>query len=181
MQTPGLDEVTRRVNGGGASAGIRLTAEVALDRIARHMTAERAHRRDFLRAVHAINFPPVLFPVVAGALVTPTQISQLGPEDGYLWDVRRVTLAGWSTADAAINVNLFREMNSPTAGNPQNRLRKFNDSAPGNETWGPGGGLILHAPDAVLLAASGFTTTTGIYLTVEGVQIDDDYEAEYLI
>jgi hypothetical protein len=143
--------------------------------------ADYQRKREFLASMRAIPFPAVLFPVVSNALTVPVQSSLLGPEDGQVWDVRRVTLSGWTTADAAINVNLFREQSTPTAGNPQNRLRKFNDSAPGNETWSPGGGLVLHAPDTLLITGGAFTTTTGIYLTLEGVQFAAEYEADYLI
>lgn len=136
------------------------------------------------RGIHAVNLTSVQFPVVSGALTIPTATVLLGPEDGQVWDVRRVTLAGWSTADAAINVNMWRELsiNQPTAqGNPQNRLAKFNDSAPGNERWAPGGGLILHSPDAVLITGSGFTTTTGIWVTLEGVALEQKLEPYYLL
>lgn len=169
METPALAELSLRVNGSGKRPSPQRVAE-----------GYRRHR-ELQRGVHAIDFPAVFFPVVAGALTIPTGSVLLGPEDGQMWDVRRVTLAGWTTTDAAINVNMFREVNSPSAGNPQNRLRKFNDSAPGNETWGPGGGLVLHSPDALLILGTGFTTTTGIYLTLEGVQVATEYEAEYLL
>lgn len=177
MQTPGLDELSRRVAGPGIHASLDVNLGQAVAAIGR----DHERRRQFLADMHAINFPAVLFQVTAGALVVPPGAVLLGPEDGQVWDVRRVTLAGWTTADAAINVNLYREQNTPTAGNPQNRLRKFNDSAPGNETWSPGGGLVLHAPDALLITGSGFTTTTGIYLALEGVQFAAKYEADYLI
>lgn len=176
MQTQALDELTRRV-----APGVHATLDVNLGQAVATIAGEHNRRRQFLADMHAINFPAVLFPVTAGALTVPVQSALLGPEEGQVWDVRRVTLAGWTTADAAINVNLFREVNSPTAGNPQNRLRKFNDSAPGNEVWSPGGGLVLHSPDALLIVGSGFTTTTGIYLTLEGVAFAAKYEADYLI
>jgi hypothetical protein len=118
---------------------------------------------------------------VSSNLTVPVNSILLGPEDGQVWDIRRVSLFGWTTADAAISVRLWRELNSPNVGNPQNHLKKFNDSAPGNETWSPGGGLVLHSPDALLLTGGPFTTTTGITLNLEGVALAAEYEAEYLI
>lgn len=181
METAALAEVVSRTrDDNGAAAGA--TLEISLGQIARHMARQAQQERDLNRAIRAIPMPPVLFPVVTGALTQPpTVISQLGPEDGQVWDIRRVTLAGWTTADAAVNVNLFRELLSTLSGQPQNRLRKFNDSAPGNETWSPGGGLILHSPDGLLITGTGFTTTTGITVSIEGVAIDARWEARYLL
>jgi len=181
MLSPALDDLTARLTGPPAGAVATLDIHASLGKIARHLEHEDRRRRDFLRAVRGINFPAVTFPVVSGALTVTPNAVLLGPEDGQVWDIRRVTLAGWTTADAAINVNLFREQNTPTAGNLQNRLKKFNDSAPGNETWNPGGGLLLHSPDSLLVTGSGFTTTTAVIVTLEGVQVQADYEAEYLI
>lgn len=179
MEQRGLDDLVRKVNGGGPAATISL--EVALGHIARHYASEGKRTRERNRAVRAIPFAAVQFPVVSSNLVVPVNVSLLGPEDGQVWDVRRITLAGWTAADAAVNVNAWRETNTPTAGNPQNRLKKFNDNAPGNETWSPGGGLVLHSPDTILLTGGPFTTTTSIILNIEGVQIEAEYEAEYLI
>jgi hypothetical protein len=178
VETDALNQLTRQVNGRG---GVRVSAEVSIGHMAAIVRADAQRKREFLASMRAIPFPAVLFPVSAGNLVTPVNSSLLGPEDGQVWDVRRVTLSGWTTADAALSVNLFREQNTPTTGNPQNRLRKFNDNAPGNETWSPGGGLVLHAPDALLITGGSFTTTTGIFLNLEGVQFAAEYEADYLI
>jgi hypothetical protein len=179
MEHRGLNEVVSRVNGGGPAATVSL--EVALGHIARGHVAQARRAQEINRGVRAIVFPAVLFPVVSSNLTVPVNSVLLGPEDGQVWDVRRVTLAGWTAADAAINVNLWREVNSPSSGNPQNRLRKFNDNAPGNETWSPGGGLVLHSPDALLITGGPFTTTTAITLNIEGVAIAAELEAEYLI
>ena len=180
--TTSLDEVVERTRGQrglGAVAGA--TLEVTLGRLARALARQAEDEQAMQMAIQPIPFPPVLFPVAATALTTPTSATLLGPEDGQVWDIRRVTLAGWTTADAAINVNLYRELNSPNVGNPENRLRKFNDSAPGNETWSPGGGLILKSPDGLLITGSGFTTTTGIYLVLEGIQVDQRWLPRYLL
>lgn len=144
--------------------------------------AERERRRQ--RSIHALPLPSVQFPVVSGALTQPTSVSLLGPEDGQVWDIRAVCVAGWSTADAAITVQLFAESAlgiTASQGNPQNRLAKFNDSAPGNERWSPSGGLLLHAPDQLLLIGSGFTTTTGITLNLRGVAMEQWVEPDYLL
>lgn len=146
--------------------------------------AERERRMMLQRAIHALPFPSVTFLVSAGALTqSPTQVL-LGPDDGQVWDIRLVTLAGWTTADAAINVNLYTESLLGAAGsqgNPQNRLAKFNDSAPGAERWAPSGGLVMHSPEQLLITGSGFTTTTAITLNLRGVALEQWLEPDYLL
>jgi|SRR5215472_8435183 len=169
---------------GSASAQLgHLTEQV--DKVARAQAEERSRSLRMQRAIHAMPLGSVEFLVASGSLVVPTAASLLGPEDGQVWDVRRITLAGWGTADAAINVNLFSELNmsQPSAqGNPQNRLRKFNDSAPGNETWAPGGGLVMHSPESLLITGTGFTAaTTGIWLNLFGVAMEQWIEPDYLL
>lgn len=180
MEQRGLNELAARVGQQGGPAAT-LSLEVAIGHLARQASAQHKRIQEINRGVRSIPFAAVLFPVVSSNLTVPVNSVLLGPEDGQVWDVRRVTLAGWTNADAAVNVNLWREVNSPAAGNLQNRLRKFNDNAPGNETWSPGGGLVLHSPDALLLTGGPFTTTTGIVLNLEGVAFAAPLEAEYLI
>lgn len=144
--------------------------------------ADRERKRQ--RSIHAQPLASVPFPVSSGALQIPTAVSLLGPEDGQVWDIRLVTLAGWTTADAAILVNLFGESAlglTSSQGNPQNRLAKFNDSTPGSERWSPSGGLLLHSPDQLLITGTGFTTTTAITLNLRGVAMEQWVEPDYLL
>lgn len=143
---------------------------------------DRDRRRQ--RSIHAQPLASVPFPVASGVLQTPTAVSLLGPEDGQVWDIRLVTLAGWTTADAAIMVNLFGESAlglTASQGNPQNRLAKFNDAAAGTERWTPSGGLLLHSPDQLVITGSGFTTTTVITLNIRGVAMEQWVEPDYLL
>lgn len=155
-----------------------------LSKTAQARAADEERRRLMQRAIHALPFPSVTFPVVSGSLVQPTATVLLGPEDGQVWDIRVISLAGWTTADAAINVNLFGELliGVPASqGNPQNRLAKFNDSAPGNERWNPSGGLVLHSPEQLLITGTGFTTTTAITVNMRGVAFEQWVEPDYLL
>lgn len=287
MQSQALDELTSRVAGG---PGLRASVEVNLGRAVATIAREHHRRREFLADMHAIPFPPVLFPVVGGALTVPPTAVLLGPEDGQVWDVRRVSLAGLaaaapagqsSTASGSVtspgaaatitslalaagtylaqwtvvlsgtlgagdannlqltngatqvatslnagaagtyvqqsatvvipaggatlavksiaaatvggtyaaqltaapqatlgdSCKLYREMNNPTAGNPQNFLHKFTEAA---ADWEPGGGLVLHSPDSLLIAGTGLAAS-GVYLNLEGVQFAAKYEADYLL
>jgi hypothetical protein len=178
MEQRGLNDLVERVNGRGGPAAA-MSVEVAIGHMGQYFRDKSRREREFLRAVRSIPLAAVVFPVVSSNLTVPVNQILLGPEDGQTWDVRRVSLFGWTAADAAVTVRLWRELNSPTAGNPQNHLKKFNDQ--GNETWSPGGGVYLHSPDGLLLTGGPFTTTTSIVMNIEGVQVQADYEAEYLI
>ena len=287
MQTPGLDELSRRVAGPGIHASLDVNLGQAVAAIGR----EHDRRRQFLADMHSIPFPAVTFPVVGGALTVPPTAVLLGPEDGQVWDIRRVSLAGLTAAapagasttvsgqqtspgaaatiaatgtlpagtylvqwtavlsgtlgagdannlqltngatQVATSLNagaagtyvqqsatvvvpaggaivavksiaaatvggvyaaqltaapqatlgdsckLYREMNTPTAGNPQNFLHKFTEAS---ADWEPGGGVILHSPDTLILAGSGLSAS-GVVMNLEGVQFAAKYEADYLI
>lgn len=286
MQTPALDELASRV----AGPGIHASLDVNLGRAVAVIGREHERRRQFLADMHSIPFPAVTFPVVGGVLTVPTMASLLGPEDGQVWDVRRISVAGLTAAGAAgassttsgqvtsagaaatitsqalaagtylvqwtvalsgtlgagdannlqltngatqvatsLNAGaagtyvqqqatvvipaggatlavksiaastvggvyaaqltaapqatlgdsckLYREMNNPTAGNLQNYLHKFTEAS---ADWEPGGGVILHSPDTLILAGSGLSAS-GVVMNLEGVQFAARYEADYLL
>jgi hypothetical protein len=180
VDSPSLAELQRRVTaGGGAGVAASLSAEAVLGRMSRWLDRQAADDREFRRAVAPVLIPSVLFPV-SGAVVTvpPQAAALLGPEDGQVWDVRRISLAGWTGADNAIGIDLFREVGS---GMLENFLQRFS-GAVGNKTWAPGGGLILRSPESLSLGNSGtFTTTTGIMLTGEAIQVQADWLWKYLL
>lgn len=289
METSALDQLTRQVTG---PRGLRVSAELTIGRMAAAVVADAQRKREFAASMRAIPFPAATFPVVAGVLTTPPPATVLlGPEDGQVWDVRRVSLAGLTAAapagasttvsgqqtspgagatiaataalpagtylvswtvvlsgtlgagdannlqltngatQVATSLNagaagtyiqqqatvvipaggaivavksiaaatvggvyaaqitaapqatqgdsckLYREMNTPTTGNPQNFLHKFTEAA---ADWEPGGGVILHSPDTLLIAGSGLAAPS-VILNLEGVQFAAEYEADYLI
>lgn len=179
MESPALREMTERVRGGGIAAVAGLTVEAALGKIAHHLDRQEQEQRRMDRDVQPILIPAVSFPVSGGVLSDPVVTSLLGPEDGYAWDVRRITVSGLT---GALTVSLWREINTPTAGNPENFLWTF--SAPGTSpgpTWNPGGGLILRSPEAILLTGTGLTGLSSVVLNGEGVQIAMPWLSRYVL
>jgi hypothetical protein len=176
METAALAEVVGRTRGDtGAAAG--MTLEISLGQIARHMKWQRERILKANSYVHDIPIPAVQFPLNAGATTLPPNTSLLGPEDGQVWDVRRVTVQGLSSTQT---VDLFMELNSPNAGNPQNYVFTFSakGTTPG-PTWTPSGGLIVHSPGQLILVGSGLTVPPVLSGMV--IQVADPYLADYLI
>src|SRR5215475_10009124 len=111
MSQNGMDEVVARARGARADAAVAL--EVSLGRLVKRLADREDRAVQLQRAVNPLNMPAVQVPVVAGALQTGANAVLTGPEDGQIWDIRRVTLAGGTLADAAITVTLFRETPVP--------------------------------------------------------------------
>ena len=83
-------------------------ASIAQAEHAAHRQRSFAEVQQELRGVRGQLFPAVQFPVVAGAVTVPTSVVLLGPEDGQVWDVRRISIAGLTAATGL-----------PTGGNQQ--------------------------------------------------------------
>ncbi len=169
--SPALDELAARARGAQVQAGASL--EVLIGRLAASMSRREDRDRELNRAVQPIAIPAVQFPLNAGVTTVPTQASLLGPEDGQVWDVRRVTVQGLTGVQV---VTLYKEVNSGAVGNPQNLLQVFTATAP---TWSPSGGLILRSPDALLLVGSALTVAP--VLSGEAVAVEARWLSRYLL
>ena len=159
-----------------AGAEVSLWGMIAdhLAQTARHAEAEAARQEALTRAVQPVLVPAVQFTITANQVVGTVQQSQLGPEDGQVWDVRRVSLFGLGTSD---QIGVYRQA-AGAAGQPQNFLQVLTATAP---TWNPSGGLLLRAPDQLALAAYSATlAATGVTLNCEAIAVDARYLAGYL-
>jgi len=145
-----------------------------LAQTARHAEAQQAHQEALNRAVQPVLVPAVQFTITANQIVQTVQQSQLGPEDGQVWDVRRVSLFGLTGTD---QIGVYRQA-AGTTGQPQNFLQVLTVTAP---TWAPSGGLLLRSPDQIALAAySASLAATGVTLNCEAIAVDARYLAGYL-
>jgi hypothetical protein len=101
MQATGADEVARRIrDGGGAQAAVGGTLEVVLGRVAKAL--DRQTQRD-QRLSQLVNVVPIV-----GALNgngTLDYADRYGPTDGFLWDVRRITVSGFSAGTVTVYKN----------------------------------------------------------------------------
>lgn len=115
MTMQGLDEIQHRFAGPGAQARAGASLEITLGKIERHL--ERAADADLNngRAAQPILIPSAQFLTVAGVLqqAGPEQ-QQLGPEDGQVWHVQRVGIAGLQTNTGTLQNSA--SVTAPAAG-----------------------------------------------------------------
>lgn len=95
MRQPALDGLSARFSAAAGPAAADLSLTAVLGRIARGMDEAEKRNAKMQRAVQTILLPAVQLNVASGTLTgaVPTW-SLLGPEDGQVWDVRRLTVAG---------------------------------------------------------------------------------------
>jgi len=177
METDALSQVVAQTRGQTGGAGVQVSLEASLGKIAKQLAWQNQRVLERNRAIHDIPIPAVQFPLVGGNTTVPPNAVLLGPEDGQVWDVRRLAVAGLTGTQV---VSLYAEVNNPAAGNPQNFLWTF--SAPGTSpgpSWNPSGGLLMHSPAQLLLVGTGLTVAP--ILAGMAIQVMEPYLADYLM
>lgn len=174
----------------GAGPGLHVDAGVGLDlrigRLCSLLEAEQRRRSLLAQLVNVIDLPPLDF-IVQGAKPKlksyRAAATDLSPQEGYLWFVQRVTIAGLNAGDI---VNLHRTVSSTNIA-PMTALHQF--IAPAGPAaglvivdWEPGGtGLTLRSDDSLWLDGGGTLTAAEIVLTGQAIQVHLSQLAEYLM
>jgi hypothetical protein len=163
----------------GQRAAVSGSLEITLNRLAaaldRKFPDPAEAERELTRAVQPVVLPAVQFVVTAGTIQVSVGAQQLlGPEDGQVWHLGRVTLAGLTGTDQA---TLYRET-SGVGGLAQNKLRTFT-AVPPNDMWEPSR-TYLRSPETLSLVGTGLAATL-VTLSAEAIAIDARYLARYLI
>lgn len=107
--------------------------------------------------------------------VTEAQLQQpnLGPEDGYVWAIQRVTIDGLTVNTDVIT--FYRNIASPN-----NHL--YSVSMPPLESRHPGGhGSILRGGDQLIAVGSGLTSTGTLTLTGEAIEVPAEMIAKLVL
>lgn len=140
METQALADLTTRVR--GATAAASLSLEASLGRIAQHMDGERK-RAEAMRLIHPV---PITCPqpVLTAGAGTINQPDMLGPHDGYYWDVRHLTAAGFTVGSVSVYLNYQADENL-----------KGTFPQPGILTFS--GNLMLGDSDALIFVCTGIT------------------------
>lgn len=130
-------------------------------------TQER--ERQLARGAKYLRFPPLSGDVAFGALAIDGSAEGIGPREGFLWTIRRITVTGLIAGVTPDAVNLFR--NSPT-GIP---VWQFNGNSP-FQTFGKLelvllGGETLSLANAGVMTATGTVTISGDYMEVSAEQV----------
>ena len=149
---------------------------------------ERQQRHDQLLAQAAapIDIPPLDFTVSGGVAKLKTHrasVADMSPQEGYIWFVQRLTLAGLNAGDL---VNVYRTVSQVTAQN-MNLIHLFTgptgvSAGLGVADWEPGSmGLIMRTDDSFWIASAGTLAASEIILSGQAIQVAVPFLAEYLL
>ena len=173
-----------------AGSGLAVSAEVGLDlrlgRLVSLLEQEQRRRALLSQLVNVIDLPPLDF-AVSGSKpklkAYRAASTDLSPQEGYVWFIQRLTLAGLNAGDL---VNLHRTVSSANFA-PMTAVHQFTGPAGagaglGVADWEPGGnGLTLRADDSLWLDGAGTLAATELILTGQAIQVHLSVLAEYLM
>jgi hypothetical protein len=128
--------------------------------------ARAAQRRERSAAIFPFDFNPQLVPLTAGAGVLNLP-SIYSPNPGYVWDIRKLTAASFTTGTVTVYKNAQNDANTEVV---------FTSAG---TYWFGSGQEIINSNDFLLFAASGITGN--VTISGRAVQIREDYLADYLL
>lgn len=110
---------------------------------------------------------------VAGVTEAQLQQPNLGPLDGYIWAIQRVTIDGL-TGNTDV-ITFYRN-----SVQPNNHL--YSLGAAPNESRHPGGhGSLLRGGDVLVASGSGLTSTGTLTLTGEAIEVPAEMVAKLVL
>ena len=166
---PGPDGVVQRIRGAnGLQAGAGASLEVVLGRVAGAL--DRREKRDLglWQAVHTVPIRTAALTALvssAGAVDFP---DQLGPHDGYWWDVHRLSAWGWTAGTVTVYLN--------DATGSGEQLAVF--GTPGQYTWGKAQ-MPLAPRDRLVVVAAG--VTGAVYIGGAATEVLAPFWPEYVL
>lgn len=160
METQALNDLRDKIAGTGVELGAKI--DVALGALGRQ--AQRAERREnrLWAGVHPV--PIAVQPLTASVNVDLANL--LGPNDGYYWDVRRLSVWGITAGSVAVYWNT-------TDGE-----KVANFSQDGQYTWS---GQLLLGPRDRLIYVPSSALTGSVYIGGQAIEVQDEFLPEYLI
>lgn len=165
-------------------AGVSL--EVRLGRLVSLLEQQERRRALMSQMLNVIDLPPLDFQVVGAKPKLKTYraaSTDLSPQEGLIWFVQRVSLAGMTAGDV---VNLHRTVSSANFA-LMTALHTFICPAGvgaglGVADWEPGSnGLVMRPDDSLFLDSAGTLTATELILTGQAIQVDLRVLADYLM
>lgn len=187
----GMAELTAKMADQAAGGpGVHLDASVGLDlrlgRLVSLMEQERQRRAVLSQMVNVIDMPAIDFQVTAGVVkfkAYRSAASDNSPQEGLMWFVQRVSVAGLTVADV---VNLHRVVSGIVTA-PMTALHTFSCPAGvaaglGVADWEPGtNGLVLRPDDQLTLVSAGTVTATELILSGQAIQVDLRVLSDFLM
>lgn len=167
MTAPGPSELAARIRDNSLQVNGSLSLEAGLGRLAGALERREKRDRELWMNIHTV-------PIRTGALTALVSASgvvdfpdQLGPHDGYYWDVGRLSAWGWTAGTVTVYLN-----DSSGNGEP---LAVFN--APGQYTWGKKQ-LPLAPRDRMVVVATGVTGS--VFIAGSATEVLAPYWPDYL-
>lgn len=187
----GMAELAARMaqqqgEGPGLHLEVGAGLDVRLGRLVSLLEQEQRRRAALSQMLNVIDLPSLDFQIVGskpklkGYRAAATDLS---PQEGLLWFVQRVSLAGMTAGDV---VNLHRTVSSTNFA-LMTAVHTFTCPAGvgaglGVADWEPGSnGLILRPDDTLFLDSAGTLTATELILTGQAIQVDLRILADYLM
>jgi hypothetical protein len=155
-----------------AGPGLEVDAQVSLQlgRLATSLERQRtdaaASRAERSHAIFPFDFNPVLINLATGAgtLNAPAWFS---PNEGYFWDIRKITATSFTAGSVAVYENAPNDANAEVVF-----------TSAGSYFFGSGQ-LILNSNDFLVFVASGITGN--VTISGRAVLVRADYLADYLL
>jgi hypothetical protein len=136
---------------------------VTLGRVAAALDRQEARHRRLSQLVSPAPFIGAVL-LTAGAGTTD-QRDRYGPMDGYFWDLRRITVDGFTAGSVAVYVN------------DTNTARVANFTQAGDFTWSAQ--RFLFARDRLIFVATGITGT--VQFTGDAIAVSMQLYPEYVL
>lgn len=184
------DIMARMQEQAGAGPGLHVDASVGLDvrlgRLVSLLEQEQRRRAQLSQLLNVIDLPPLDFQVVGAKpklKAYRAAATDLSPQEGLVWFVQRVTLAGLNAGDI---VNLHKTVSSANFAN-MTAVHTFLAPAGvaaglGMADWEPGtNGLIMRSDDSLFLDSGGTLTASEIILTGQAIQVHLSLLTEFLM
>jgi hypothetical protein len=186
-----MDQIAAAMAGQGPPAvGVEAGAEVNLGlqigRLASALESDRKRRQLLAMCITVVDIGPVAYQVTGGnPVLAPyrSSASDMSPQEGLIWDVARLSLAGLNVGDV---VNLYR----PAGVNLAVLAAACHTFAcpagvaagAGIADWGPPAhGLFMRPDDTFTLASAGTLAAANLVLSGQAVQVDLKVLADYLM
>jgi hypothetical protein len=191
-----MEELTTRIADAqagqppGSGGGLHLDASVGLDvrlgRLVSLLEQDRARRAAMSQLLNVVDMPSIDFQVSAGVIsfkAYRAAASDNSPQEGLLWFVQRVAVAGLTVADV---VNLHKTVSGAVTAK-MTALHTFLcpvgvGAGLGVADWEPGtNGLVLRPDDQLTLVSAGTVTATELILSGQAIQVDLRVLSDFLM
>jgi hypothetical protein len=191
----GMEELTARMadaqaGQGGGGPGVHFEASAGLDvrlgRMVGLMEQDRARRAALSQMINIVDMPILDYQVSAGVIsFKPYRAggSDDSPQEGLMWFVQRVSLAGLTVGDVVnLHVTVSGAVTAKMTARHTFTCPPGVAAGLGVADWEPGtNGLVLRPDDQMTLVSAGTVTATELILSGQAIQVDLRVLADFLM